>query len=172
MMIKKTVLNALIDNKKAAILRCLLNSSEELCLKEISKASQVSLTTSFRILQNLVELEIISPREWKNSKTYTLPDNDKTKYLRELLHEDYDGVAEFVKIVRGLSGVSKIIQHGTQKKGANILILGENINPEILEATRDKIKKQGFNLSFLTLTPQQYDQMVQMGLYPGDKKVI
>ena len=34
------------------------------------------------------------------------------------------------------------------------------------------VKDKGFDLSYLTLTKEQYEQMAKMGLYSGEKQVL
>lgn len=172
-MVKKEVLAHLIDEKKAAILRLLLNSSEELYLKEIADRSSVSLTSTYRILQDFVALGLVGRREWKTSKVYRIESNDKATFLRELLHEEYDGTKDFVDTVAGLAGVESILLQGARKKGkANILVIGQNIDASPMEDAAKHIKDKGFDLSFLTLTQNQYEQMMKMGLYAGEKVVL
>lgn len=172
-MVKKEVLANLIDEKKAAILRVVLNSQEELCLKEIAEKSNVSITSTFRILQGLVKLEILQRRVWKNSKVYTCERNEKVLFLQELFYEEYDGLKEFTAAVENLPGIQNIILHGARKKNkANILLIGENIDVERVEEVCNKVKENGFELSYLTLTKEQYAQMAKMGLYSGEKKVL
>jgi predicted transcriptional regulator len=172
-MSKKEALMELIDHKKAAILRVVLNANEELYLKEISGKSQVPLTSTFRILQELVEQDVLKRREWKNSKVYSPSDNSKTTFLKELFYEDYDGLEEFTAAVKELNGIKKIILQGSQKKNkANVLLIGDNIESSEVEKICNKIKENGFELSFLTLTNQQYEQMAKMGMYSGEKKVL
>ena len=172
-MVKKDILAALIDNKKAAILRVLLNSKEELYLKEIAEKSNVSLTSTFRILQELSSLQIISKREWKTSKVYSCQPSEKVDFLKELFIEEFDGLKEFIDTIKELPQIDNIILHGARKKGkANILIIGSNLNLEPIETTCQNLREKGFDLSYLTLTKEQYLQMSKMGLYSGEKKVI
>ena len=133
-MVKKEVLAQLIDDKKGAILRVLLKTSDELTLNEIAQQSNVSLTSTFRILQELVTMEVLARRVWKNSKVYRCHDNEKVEFLKTLFDEDIDGIAEFVKAAEDIAGVQNIIQYGNVKKGkANILLIGENINATHLD---------------------------------------
>lgn len=80
---------------------------------------------------------------------------------------------EFVRLVETVPGIQQIILHGSKKKGkANILIIGEGVNAVQVEDAKAKLKEKSFELSYLTLTKEQYEQMVQMGLYSGEKKVL
>lgn len=172
-MVKREILTTLLDQKKAAVLRIILHSSEELYLKEIAQKAKVSITSTFRILQELVTLEIVSKREWKTSKVYRVLDNKKTEFLKELFHEEYDGTQEFVEAMKGIAGIQSIILHGGRKKGkANLLLLGEGVDNSKIEEACLQIRQKGFDLSYLTLSKAQYEQMAKMGLYSGEKLVL
>ncbi len=172
-MVKKEILASLIDSKKFAILKVLLNSSEELYLKEISERSKVPLATTHRILQDLSKVNILQRRVWKTSKVYSCPENEKTKFLKDLFREEVDAVQLFVSQVKDFQGIQQIILHGEQRQGkANLLLIGEYINSNRIQEVCDEINKQGFQLSFLTLAPSQYEQMSKMGLYSGTKNVL
>lgn len=173
---KKAIISSLIDEKKASILRIILNSPDELYLKEIAEKSNVPIATAFRILQELITLEILQKREWKTSKVYSPLQNEKVEFLKDLFNEEIDGIKEFLTATQELPNIQNIILHGTRKKDkANLLLIGEGIDL----ATKDKIdivcktiKDKGFEISFLTLTKEQYTQMVKMGLYSGEKKIL
>lgn len=172
-MVRKEVLAKLIDYKKAAVLRVVLNAQEEMYLKEIAEKSNVPMASTFRILQELVNLQIINRKEWKTSKLYSCEKNDKVDFLKELFLEEFDGLKEFVENTTIITGIQQIILHGARKKDkANILLLGENIDSSKVEEACKKIKDKGFEISFLSLTQPQYEQMVRMGLYSGEKKIL
>jgi len=172
-MVKREVIAALLDVKKAAILRVLLHSTDEMYLSEISEKSNVSLTSTFRILQDLINLDILQKRVWKTSKVYSCMKNDKVDFLKDLFFEEFDGVKEFVEMIDGVKGIDNVILHGSRKKGkANVLLIGQGIDTEPVEAACNNLREKGFELSYLTLTKTQYEQMSKMGLYSGEKKVL
>ena len=172
-MSKKEVLHALLDEKKTAILKVLLNSQEEMYLKEIADKSTVSVTSTFRILQELTQQQIVKKRQWKTSKVYACEKNEKVDFLKELFIEEFDGLQEFVHSLEQVPQIQNIILYGAQKKGkTNILLIGENIDVLKVEEYCKPIREKGFELSYLTLTRSQYEQMVKMGLYSGEKKVL
>ena len=172
-MVKQGVLAALIDNKKAAVLKTLLFSKEELYLKEISSRSNVSLTSTFRIVNELVTLEIFTKKKWKSSKVYHCNENEKVEFLKELFAEKIDGVQEFATALGSVSEIEQIILHGGRKKdSANMLLIGSDIPSEAVEAAQQIVASRGFDISYLTLTKGQYEQMSKMGLYSGKKEVI
>lgn len=170
---KREILEALIDKKKAAVLHILLNASEEMYLKEIAEKSDVSITSTFRILQEFVKLKIIQRKEWKTSKVYFADKNSPATFLKELFSEPFDGVSEFVQAVKDVSGIKNIIHYNPKKEGkVNILIIGKIVETETLEKEKQRLKEKGFDLSYLLLEKKQYEQMVEMGLYAGEKKVL
>ncbi len=171
-MVKREVLTKLIDAKKAAILRILLNSPEELCLKEIAGKSLVPMTSTFRILHELGGMEIVKRREWKTSKVYSCFENEKVDFLRELFHEEFDGVREFVEKIKEFYGIQRILLQSKSQSRANLLLIGEGINANRVEETCEEIRKRGFDVQFLSLVQPQYEQMVRMGLYSGKEKVL
>ncbi len=172
-MAKKEALTALIDAKKAAILQVLLNSPEELYLKEIAQKSNVPIASAYRIILELVRLKILQRREWKNSKVYTACQNEHVQFLKELFHEEIDGITEFVKATEGIIGIKHIIQYGGKNKGkANLLVIGETIDTSKIDEICSQLKHNGFELSCLTLGEKQYEQMIKMGLYSGEKQIL
>lgn len=172
-MVRREVLAALIDSKKAAILKTLINSKEELYLKEIAEKSNVPVSSAFRILQQFVGLGILTRREWKTSKVYFCEKNEKSEFLRELFYEEYDGISDFVHAIANFKGIENIYLQGQKKKGkANVLLIGEDIDQEKIEETCKPIREKGFDIGFMPLTKQQYEQMVKMGLYSGEKTVL
>lgn len=162
-----------MDSKKAAVLKILANSKEELCLKEIAEKSQVSITTVFRILQDLVTSELVKRKEWKNSKVYSLEENDRTAVVRELFVEEFDGLEEFVNLAGILPGVQNLVLSGPKKKDrASVLVIGEGVDVNKVRDICQQLKVKGFDVTFLTLGKEQYEQMTKMGLYPGEKRVL
>ncbi|MBI4983424.1 helix-turn-helix transcriptional regulator [Candidatus Woesearchaeota archaeon] len=172
-MSKGEALAQLVDGKKAAILKILFNSKEELCLNEVAAKSNVSVTSTFRILQELASAGLVKRREWKHSKVYFPEDNERVAFLKELFYEEYDGLQEFVNSVGSLPNLQSIISYGPKKKDkASVMIIGEGIDMGKVNEVCQKLKENGFELTILTLTKSQYDQMTRMGLYSGDKKVL
>ncbi len=169
----REVLSALVDSKKAAVLEVLLYSKEELYLKEIAQQSKVSIASTYRILRDLVKAGLVTRKEWKTSKVYRCQDSEQVQFLQELFRVEYDGMQDFVAGIEGMAGVQSIIVPGDGKKGnANLLVIGESMDTNRIEEICQRIREKGFELSYLTLTRKQYEQMLKMGLYGGEKKVL
>ncbi len=168
---KKEVLANLIDAKKAAILRVLLNSSEELYLKEICQKSSVPMSSAFRILQDLAKAGILEKRQWKTSKVYGCQKESKT-FLKELLSDGPEVVQEFLQALKPLPGVENIYLHSDKKGKGIMLIIGRNLPSDLIERLAAQLRENGQEINYLTLAREQYEQMLRMGLYPLERKVL
>lgn len=170
---KNEALAGLVDEKKLAVLRILVNSPEEMYLKEISEKSNVSLASTFRILQELMAQEIIRKRQWKTSKVYHCQANEKVDFLKELFQEEFDGLNYFLEAIKDFAGIQQVILQGERKKNkANVLLIGEYINSNRIEEISQELRQKSFDLSFVALNRSQYEQMSRMGFYAGEKKVL
>ena len=80
----------------------------------------------------------------------------------------------FIESAKSIQGVQSIIEHGEiGKDRANLLILGDTVDANELKAIVSNIKDQyKFTISYLTLTLEQFNQMSQIGLYSGGKKIL
>ncbi|MBI2666971.1 helix-turn-helix domain-containing protein [Candidatus Woesearchaeota archaeon] len=168
---KKEVLANLVDAKKAAVLRVVLNSQDELYLKEISQKSSVPMSSAFRILQGLVKAGVLERREWKTSKVYSCKKETKN-FLKELFTEDSPAVQDFLQALKPIPGIENIFLH-SDKRGKNmVLIVGKNLPSELIERIAAQIRENGQDINCLALARDQYEQMLRMGLYPQEKKVL
>ena len=172
-MTKGEVLVQLMDQKKAAVLKTLFNSKEELCLNEVAAKSNVSVTSTFRLLQEFGTSGLVKRREWKNSKVYAPEDNEKVAFLREIFYEEFDGLTEFINLAVGIPSIQGIVMYGPKKKDkASVMLIGENMDLSKVNEICQQLKDKSYELTYLTLTKPQYEQMTKMGLYSGEKKVL
>ncbi len=169
------ILEALFDKKILVILKLFIKKKDQqFYLKEISKQSKVSLATTHRILNKLVNLDIIERTKIKHLKIYKLIDNEKTRYLEAVFEEKKTIIDEFVELASSIAGIKTIISSGREEKDkANLLIIGESIDNSLIREIIVKIKeKYNFTITHLVLTDSQYQQMAAMNLYPGKKEVL
>ncbi len=76
----------LIDKKVVAILRVLIHHPNELYhLQKISQSAKVPLGTTFRIVNKLVKLEIVSVILVGKLKLYRLKKDKKMEVLKQLI---------------------------------------------------------------------------------------
>jgi len=169
------ILEELFDKKIIEILKCFFrDQAKEQYLQEISKKSNVSMASCSRILSKLERLEIIEVKMVSRFKLYKLDENDKVKFLSKLFKEDLKVMQKFAGAASKIKGIKAIILHGKEQKDrANVLLIGENINPGEVKALCSEINnKYKFIISPLALTADQYNQMSQMGLYSGQKRIL
>ena len=141
-------------------------------LREISKKSGVPVASTFRIINRLLSMNLIRLVRINKFKLYKLANTKETDFLKNILKKDKNILGFFVDRIKDVEGISQVILHGREAKDkANILLIGENINPSLVKALTYEIKQQyNFNISSLSLTHEQYRQMLSMGLYSGEKK--
>ncbi|NQV08241.1 hypothetical protein HQ529_00125 [Candidatus Woesearchaeota archaeon] len=169
------ILDQLFDKKILKVLKLfIVDKEKEFYLREIAKETRVSVATCFRIVNKLVELEVIKQIKIKKFKLYKFNDNDITKFLETFLKEEKQILNIFVKRVVQISGVESVMLHGKESRDkANVLIIGENIDSNELKRISAEIKeKYKFNVAALALTREQYQQMTAMGLYSGEKRIL
>lgn len=169
------LLEGLFDSKKMKIINAFMqNPSKQFYLRELSKISNVPVATTFRTLQKLISLDMVRQVNVSKFKLYVWKDNEKTKFVEQIFKEDIRILALFTDKLREMEGVQLVIQHGKEQPDkANILIIGDFINPEELKKTVMQIsEKYKFKISYMTLTEEQYHQMSDMGLYAGQKKTL
>ena len=73
-----------------------------------------------------------------------------------------------------IPNVESLILHGSELKDrANILIIGENVDSNLVKNICGEIKEEyNFTVSALTLAKAQFEQMSDMGLYSGKRKTL
>ena len=172
--VKREVLESLIAPSLLKIMKLFINNEDQTYyLREISKLTRVPPASTHRILNKLVEEDIIKVNHIKKFKLYSF-NRESSRFLLDLFQDRKSAVAEFVRSVKAFDGVQMIVLHGNEEKNsANVLVIGEKMDTESIKRNSlymsDKYK---FNLILLTLTPDQYNQMSSMGLYPGKKKIL
>ena len=169
----ENLLENLFDQKSLNIIRLFLDDkTAEFYLREVSKESGVSVASTYRIINKLVDLNILNQIKIKKFKLYKLADNDNTKFLTGVLKEKARALDEFVQVAKKMSFIDEIILHGKEEKNkASLLLIGKDILASEIKILCGSIKhKYGFTVSSLSLTKDQYDQMSQMDLFPRMKK--
>ena len=169
------ILQELFDSKILAIIKLFFKYPEkQFYLLEISKGSKVSSATTFRIVNKLVSLELLKQIPITRIKLYQLNDNENVEFLKGFIKDDVQVLKMFLDQVKTIPGIEAIILHGKEMPNrANLLIIGTDVDSEQIKTLCAEIKeKYNFTISPLTLAKEQYDQMSQMGLYSGQKKII
>jgi hypothetical protein len=171
----KDSVKGLIDSKITAVLHFFIsNPDKEFCLNEVSEGSKVPLATTHRILKRLIKQNLIIFKKIKSLRVYKLNPNDAISYLKPLFEDSDAHLTEFVDLVCKDPFVHSILRYGKETKDrVNILIIGRNVNAEAIKTAVYAIKeKYDITLNTLVLEPDQYQQMLDMGLYSGKKVLL
>ena len=174
MVVKREVLETLISPSLLKVLKLFINHEDQkYYLREVSKLTKTPPATTYRILNRLVDSDILTIHRLKKFKLYYL-DVESNRFLVDLLQDRKSAVAEFIRSIKEFSGIQLVVLHGKEEKeSANIIVIGEKMDEEAIKRNAlymsDKYK---FNIILLVLTPDQYNQMSSMGLYPGKKKIL
>ena len=174
-MLAREVLEGLFDKKKIKILRFFVNKAdEEFYLREVSKHTGVSSATTFRVVNQLLKMQVLEVKQIKKLKLYKLGNNPEATILKDLLEEKKSAVQEFVEFVSALPSVERIILHGKESRDkTNVLIIGNNVDAGAVKQKVGEIKdKNKISIIELNLTADQFHQMSVMGLFPGSKKLL
>jgi DNA-binding transcriptional regulator YhcF (GntR family) len=171
---KKTIVESILNPSLLKILKFFINNDDQkYYLREVAKITRIPPATTYRMLNQLVKAEILLIEQIKTMKLYYL-NQDNSYFLSEILQDRKTAVQDFVESISSFDNVEMVVLHGNEEKTkANILVIGKEMDIESIKKNAlyisDKFK---FNLIILTLTPDQYNQMASMGLYPGKKKIL
>lgn len=163
----------LFDKKKIVLLKYLLDHQEqEFGVRELAKATRIPLATTHRILQLFHKMELVETRKIKKLTLYKLQKSKTTAFLDELFAVKKSAIEEFLEGVKQIPGVEEVLQHGkATKEKASLLVVGRDVDMGALSRLVGEIKaKYGFTILHMALSPEQYAQMLSMGLYAGEKK--
>jgi Fe2+ or Zn2+ uptake regulation protein len=169
------LLPELFDKKILEIIKHLIdNPEQQFYLRELSRKTKVPVATTYRIVHKLSKLELVKEIRIKKFKLYQISQNKNVQFLASFLEEKRSAIAEFVEKASSVEGVMVIIRHGKETKDkANLLVIGRDVQQDKLQVLAGEIKdKYKFSIIYLTLTPQQYEQMSSMGLFPGKKDIL
>ncbi len=170
------VLGELFDKKILSVLGVLVNYSgkEGLYLREIAKSAKVSNATTFRIVNRLIKLQLISVFKIKKLKLYKFKHAPSSEFLVKILKKDIRVLETFISLVKDFKGLQAVLLHGEESnERANLLLIGNDIDSgKVKEICGDIKEKYNFIISPLVLAAEQFEQMSSMGLYSGKEKVL
>ena len=171
----ENLLENLFDSKSLRVLRLFIDDkNNEFYLREISKRSNVPVTSTFRIVAKLKNLKLIDQIKIKKFKLYKLAETDNVAFLVKMLKEKPRAIEEFVNIAKNIANIDEIILHGKgENKHASLILIGYNIDPgEVKRLSADVKEKYSFTISTLSLGKEQFEQMKGMDLFPRVKRVL
>lgn len=173
-MVESDILENLFDQKILHILReFYAQDQHQFYLREIAKLTSVSVATTFRILNRLVELSILEQVTAGTTKLYKLADTEATRFLGQFVKRHKQVLQIFITKVKVIPGLQSVILHGKdEQERADVLLIG-TLDPEFVKSICGDIHMNyHYTITPLILSPDQYNQMNSMGLLPNKKFVL
>ncbi len=170
----RDLLESLISPSTLKILKLFINNEDQrYYLREISKLTRTPAASTYRVLHHLTDIGLVNMEQIKRFKLYTL-NVDASRFLMDILQDRKSAVVEFVSSIKSFDGVQMVVLHGKEEKDkANVLVIGSGMDVESIKRNGVYMSdKYNFNIILLVLSPDQYNQMSSMGLYPGKKKIL
>jgi hypothetical protein len=143
-------------------------------LREISKLTSVPLASTFRIVNHLFNLKILERVSLAKFKVYRLADNERTRFLGQLVKKQKQILQIFVSRVKLVQGVDQVILYGAEEKNkSSVFVVGNELKSEdIKEVCSKMIEEFNYTINALPMTMEQYNQMNIMGLYTEKKRSL
>jgi len=168
---KSALLASLFDAKTVEVLKKLLVKKDIFYLRDLSREAGVSLATTYRIIQRLLKLGLVSKEHKDKFTFYTLvKDSPAYKELYTLIigtaPDPISALREALSNKYG-SKFSLYLLKGKEKK---IFIVTEAADSSNIRALVNKVsEKIGQKINHIALTPAQFNQMQEIGLIDKSK---
>lgn len=171
---KTELLAQLFDRKTINLLKTLLTKKDNFYLRDISRESGVSLATTFRIVQRLMGLGLVAKESKDKFIFYNLlRDTNVFNELSSLIVGATDPLQILKAELDTKFGQNSYALHTTRGKDKKLFLVSEKLNQkEIEQLIQQNQQLQNQKLSYLVLQPQQFDQMMQLGLVGKDLQKI
>jgi hypothetical protein len=169
------VLEELIDPKTLKILRVFFDDDKRpFYLREVSKLTGVALASTFRVINHLFNLKILEQVSLAKFKVYRLADNERTRFLGQLVKKQKQILQIFVSRVKLVQGVDQVILYGAEEKNkASVFVIGPELRSDGIKEVCSKILEEfNYTINALPMTLEQYNQMNSMGLHTEKKRSL
>ena len=166
------ILRKLFDEKIIIILNIFLeNPQESFSLTQVSANSGVNNATTIRILNKLINQNIIDLIRAGKSKVYKLKQSQKTVFLNMLRKKEYQ-VSELIEAVTSLNGIEKIILDSRTKEGAKFIFVTSTEQKDKIEAIAKKMnEKYNYKIDFIEMKEERFEEMEKFGFQMSQKIV-
>jgi len=166
------ILRKLFDEKIIIILNIFLeNPQESFSLTQVSANSGVNNATTIRILNKLINQNIIDLIRAGKSKVYKLKQSQKTVFLNMLIKKEYQ-VSELIEAVTSLNGIEKIILDSRTKEGAKFIFVTSTEQKDKIEAIAKKMnEKYNYKIDFIEMKEERFEEMEKFGFQMSQKIV-
>lgn len=166
---RQDLLARIFDEKTVKLLEKLLAKKDVFYLRELSKEADVSLATTYRIVQKLIALGLAEKSQQGKFTIYRLrTDSPAFAELRNVISgQASDPIETLQKLLRETFPEQPMMMY-LLKDGKKVFIVGD-INAEKVENIAKTIQSRtGAALNLLAISSDQFSKMQDMGLIgPG-----
>lgn len=155
------LLKEVFDDKTVRVLEELTKIQDIFYLRDLSKETGVSLATTYRIIKKLVDIGIVKKEKVGKFVQYKVKKGEKFNEINSmLLGEEIDPLKIFKKEIEKKHNSS--FQLYNTKDGKTFLI-SKSID-DVKESKKKTKERTGEELNILTVTPDQFENMKDMGI--------
>jgi len=168
-------LKELFDKKILGIMSIFLeNPGKKYFLSEISRKSKINVTTTFRVLNTLVEKKFVRNTLIGKTRSYELEINKKTYDLQKMMRRDNDPVQEFIDTVSKFPRVKKVILESRENNGAHLAIVGDFLthNEKIKNKVEEIKIRYNFNIEVVEFSEEQFEKLKKFKTLGFENKSI
>ena len=169
------VFAGLLDDKLIKIISVFLKNPEKrFYLSEVSKASGINAATTFRMLNKLAKENLLNVMVIGKVRTYQLSKGERARSLAGLLKKEETNVLDmFCEKMPQLPRVKIVLLDSQRRNSAKLIIVGDCSYRDRIENICHRLEEEKkFKISFVELTPIQYDGLKGSSAFNLDKKVI
>ena len=168
---RSQLLANLFDKKTIEVLKKLLLKKDIFYLRDISRETSVSLATTFRIVQKLVSLGLVTKEQQDKFTWYKLlRDTEIYKEIYALVMGATPDPADLFKQQMKEKFAAAFQAFVTKDKERKIIVISEMVKQPDADAVISSVAETtGTKLNCMVMTPQFYEQMQTMGLISKDK---
>ena len=169
------VLAGLLDDKLIRIISVFLKNPEKrFYLSEVSKISGINAATTFRILNKLGKENLLKIMVLGKVRTYQLSKGERATSLAGLLKKGEADVLDlFCDRMPQFGMIKFILLDSRTHNSAKLIIVGNNSYRDRIERVCDRIEEEKrFKITFVELTPVQYNGLKGSSAFNLDKKII
>ncbi len=159
--VKTKLLSTLFDDKTINVIQKLLNKKDIFYLRDLSRESKVSLATTYRIIQKCLEIGLVEKQIQGKFTFYKIKrDSDAFQSLYEMLVGKPEDLLSNLR--KRLSPARLFF---SKKDKSKFFVVGKNINKGKVEFhIKSEAEKIGIEPKILFLSPEQFQEMRQMGM--------
>lgn len=170
------ILKGLFDEKILDVINLFAKHPEkQFYLSEISKMSNVNVSSTFRIVQKLIDNEVIKSTTIGKVKIYQFGSGERARALWNLLKKssEKDPLYVYIDKIKAEPKLKKIILDSKEVRGAKLILIAETIPIPNTEKPIEEVKKQfNYTIQIVCMSSSQYESLKLFKNFDLGKKLI